>query len=90
MSPEEELPTVYDSLPAEDNNGVMDRYTVFPAGEIEVDQPRCSYLGCSVGGRAFSQWGEIEVSDFSHLGRKVPVHELDKETQQHIFRRLRE
>lgn len=86
-------PTVYDSLPSEDENGIMDRFTVFPAGEIETPKERYNYLGCSFGGRAVSMWGEIkhsDVDDFDHLGRKVPFHELDEDTQRHIFNRLKD
>lgn len=89
------VPTVYDSLEADDENSVMDRYTVFPAGEIEETKDRYSYLGCSKGGRSFSQWGEVKRSDalgeqFNSLGRKVPVYHLDADTQRHIFNRLKD
>lgn len=89
------VPTVYDSLEAEDENSVMDRYTVFPAGEIEEVRSRYNYLGCSTGGRAVSMWGEIKHTDiaaanFDALGRKVPVYHLDQETQRHIFNRLKD
>ena len=88
------VPTVYDSLEAEDENSVMDRYTVFPAGEIEEVRSRYNYLGCSIGGRAVSMWGEVKHSDvkgdFDALGRKVPIYHLDADTQRHIFNRLKD
>lgn len=87
------VPTVYDSLEADDENSIADRYTVFPAGEIEIQRERYNYLGCSLGGRAFSQWGELyydDVINCEHLGRKAPFHELDADTQRHIFNRLKD
>lgn len=88
------VPTVYDSLPIEDENGIMDRFTVFPAGEIEEYKERYNYLGCSLGGLAASMWGELKHTDiqgdFDALGRKVPFHELDVDTQRHIFNRLKD
>lgn len=88
------VPTVYDVLPSTAENGVMDRFTVFPAGEIETLKERYEYLGCSLGGRAASMWGEIKLTDikgdFSGLGRRVPFHELDVDTQRHIFNRLKD
>ena len=88
------VPTVYDSLSIEDENGIMDRFTVFPAGEIEEYKERYNYLGCSLGGLAASMWGELKHTDiqgdFDALGRKVPFHELDVDTQRHIFNRLKD
>lgn len=88
------VPTVYDCLPSTDGNSVMDRFTVFPAGEIEALKERYEYLGCSLGGRAASMWGELKLTDikgdFSGLGRRVPFHELDVDTQRHIFNRLKD
>lgn len=88
------VPIVYDSLEADEENSIMDRYTVFPAGEIEETKERYNYLGCSIGGRAVSMWGEIKdidiYGDFDNLGRKVPVYHLDADTQRHIFSRLRD
>lgn len=76
------VPTVYDSLEAEDENNVMDRYTVFPVGEIDEVRAGYNYLGSSIGGRAISMWGEIKHTDiaaanFDALGRKVPIYHLD-------------
>lgn len=87
------VPTVYDCLNADDDNSVMDRYTVFSAGEIDNPKSRYTYLGCSVGGRAVSMWGEVKArdiaGDFNTLGRKVSVSQLDPETQRHIYLRMK-
>ena len=88
------VPTVYDALPAEDDNSVMDRYTVFSSGEIASYKERYDYLGCSVGGLAVSMWGEIKhtdiAGDFDSLGRRVSMAELDEGTQRHIFNRFKD
>lgn len=88
------VPTVYDGLEAQNESAMLDRYTVFPAGEIEETKDRYNYLGCSIGGRAVSMWGEIKHSDitgdFDSLGRKVPIYHLDADTQRHIFNRLKD
>lgn len=81
-------PIVYDSLPADDPNGMMDRYTIFYQHGTFADHPG-DYLGCSIGGRAFSQWGSLDPeSGFNHLGRQVPFEELDEDTRNHIIRRV--
>ena len=74
-----------------DNGGeTCDRYTVFPQhGEFEGN--RTHYLGCSEGGRAISQWGEMPpttAGSLDHLGRRVTLVELDTETRNHIIARL--
>lgn len=84
-------PVIYDSLPAEDPNGVMDRYTVFPYHGHPDRAMRRTYLGCSLGGRAVSMWGELPgVGTIDHLGRRVRLEDLDPDTQAHIKRRIAE
>lgn len=81
-------PIVYDLLPASDPNGITDRYTVFYQHGTFADHPG-DYLGCSIGGRAFSQWGELDSHDtLDFLGRQIPFHDLDDDTQQHIILRV--
>src|SRR5690554_3017668 len=65
-----------------DNGGeTCDRYTVFPQ-HAEFEGNRIHYLGCSEGGRAFSQWGEMSpttTENLAYLGRRVTLVELDTE-----------
>lgn len=88
----DEGPVIYDSLPADDPNGVMDRYTVFPYPGHPDRAMRRTYLGCSLGGRAVSMWGELgpDHVHYDQLGRRVQLSDLDPDTQAHIKRRIKE
>lgn len=83
-----EPPLIFDALPAENPSGLSDRYTVIPRhGEYEGNTRH--FLGCSRGGWAVSQWGELDKSpDFGHLGRRITLDDLDPETRNHIINRL--
>lgn len=99
-------PIVHDSWTNEEEGepGFVDRYTVVPQhGEFAGNGDTYTadgciacfmYLGCSQGGRAFSQWGELagpyNSERYAHLGRRVELDDLDPDTLAHIRRRLTE
>lgn len=87
-------PLIYDSCKADDEQpDVIDRYTVFPFPNHPDKAMRACYLGCSVGGRAVSMWGEIDakyLANLDHLGRRVTLEELDAGTRNHIRARIKE
>lgn len=84
-------PLIYDSWTNEEDGepGFVDRYSVFPQhGEFFGN--KTDFLGCSMGGRAFSQWGEVLPGGLDHLGKRVTLEELDEDTRRHILARITE
>ena len=71
-----------------DNGGkTLDRYTVcLEVERWEGHTPFYAALGCSEGGRAFSQF--TEAQEGRHLGKRVKLASLDPDTQAHIRSRL--
>ena len=83
MKPHELIDLIYD------NGGVTcDRYTVITNLIPAYKNLARMSLGCSEGGRSFSQWGECEPGD--HLGQEIEWSELDEATQAHINGRMAE
>lgn len=85
-------PVVYDSWTGDEDctPGFADRYTVFLQPNHPDPEIRRCFLGCSEGGRAFSQWGEVKDDDWAHLGRRLSLADLDEDTRNHILRRAKE
>lgn len=67
---------------------VVDRFTIFPYAFTRDTTQRRVYLGCSEGGIAFSQWGELTQPRGSYLGKRVTLDELSPATRNHIRSRL--
>lgn len=84
-------PVIYDSWTGDEDctPGFADRYTVFLQPNHPDPEIRRCFLGCSEGGRAFSQWGEVKDDDWSHLGCRLSLADLDKETRDHIIFRAK-
>jgi hypothetical protein len=71
-----------------DNGGTsIDRYTVcLEVSRWEGHTALYTCLGCSEGGRAFSQFSEAQEG--RHLGKRVKLAALDPATRAHIESRL--
>lgn len=71
-----------------DNGGkTLDRYTVcFDAPSVEGGESFVECLGCSEGGRAYSEFSAAQEG--RHLGKRVKLASLSPETQAHIRSRL--
>lgn len=79
-------PVIYDH----GGDDFVDRYTVFlQPNHPDTDIRRC-YLGLSEGGRAVSQWGEVNSDDWGHLGKKITLDDVSEDTRNHILARAKE
>lgn len=78
-------PVVYDA-----GHVTIDRYTVFLQPNHPDPEVRRCFLGCAVGGRGVSQWGEKKDDDWAHLGRRLSLADLDEDTRNHILSRAKE
>jgi hypothetical protein len=77
---------IYDS--GEDQ---IDRYTAIVEGkdwDATASPGFKPSLGFGVGGGGVSQWGDAKEG--KHLGKKVKFTDLDKDSQEHLLKRLRE
>ncbi|WP_419810822.1 hypothetical protein [Bacterioplanoides sp.] len=64
---------------------------MFPFPDSPDPSLRGQFLGCSLGGRAVSMWGECHpdaLEDAAHLGVEVTLDELDEATRSHILARI--
>jgi hypothetical protein len=89
LSPKDEDTTKIRVYKTDDE--VADPYTVVVEGKDWTNSANPGFkpvLGLGEGGRGVSQWGGGKEGP--HLGKKIKFEDLDKDTREHILKRLKE